>query len=71
MNGNPLESLKISRKKNKKMRIFESHSAKKSESRDPLGFFNIRSVAKYQNKFEDIKKFSKKSLTKPKKGRVS
>ena len=32
---------------------------------DPLGFFNIRSVTKYQNKlkggpFEDIKNFSKK-----------
>ena len=41
------------------MRIFNSLSAKKSERRDPLGFFNIRPVAKYQNKlkggpFEDI-----------------
>ena len=50
----------------------QSHSAKKPERKNPLGFFNIRSVAKYQNKlkggpFEDIKKFSKKSLTKPKK----
>ena len=27
----------------------QSHSAEKSE-RDPLGFFNIRSVAKYQKK---------------------
>ena len=57
------------------MRIFKSHSAEKSERRGPLGFFNIRSVAKYQNKlkggpFEDIKKFSKKSLTEPKKGGV-
>ena len=42
--------------------------------RDPLEVFNIRSVAKYQNKlkggpFEDNKKFSKKRLTKPKKGK--
>ena len=67
--GEPLEFLKNFRKKNCK-----SHSAEKSE-RDPLGFFNIRSVAKYQNKlkggpFEDIKNFSK-SLTKSKKGGVS
>ena len=56
------------------MRFFKSHSAEKSERRDHLGFFNIRSVAKYQNKvkggpFKDIEKFSKKSLKKPKKGR--
>ena len=41
------------------------HSAKKSERGDPLGFFNIHSVAKYQQNeggpFEDIKKFSQKS----------
>ena len=41
------------------MRIFKSHSAEKSERKDPLGFFNIRSAVKYQNKlkggpFEDI-----------------
>ena len=56
------------------MRIFKSHSAEKSERRDPLGFFNIRSVAKNQNKlkggpFEDIKKFSKKVSKSRKKGR--
>ena len=45
--GEPLESLKNFRKKKQKMRIPKSHSAEKSE-RDPLGFFNIRSVAKYQ-----------------------
>ena len=72
--GEPLESLKkIFEKKTKNENSKQSHSAEKSE-RDPLEFFNIRSVAKYQNKlkgglFEDIKKFSKKSLTKPKKGR--
>ena len=75
MKGNPLESLKNFRK-NQKMRISNSLSAEKSERRDSLGFFKIRSVAKYQNKlkggpYEDIKKFSKKSLTKPKKGGVS
>ena len=41
--------LKNFAKKNKKNEIFQqSHSAEKSERRDPLGFFNIRSVAKYQ-----------------------
>ena len=70
MKGNPLESSKNFREKQKN-RIFNV----KSESRDPLGFFNIRSVAKYQNKlkggpFEDIKKFSKKSQSR-KKGGVS
>ena len=38
----------------------------------PLGFFNIRSVAKYQKiegrTFGDMKKKLKKSLTKPKGG---
>ena len=35
--------------KTKKNEKFEqSHSAENSEKRDPLGFFNIRSVAKYQ-----------------------
>ena len=32
----------------KKMRIFKSRSAEKSEKRDLLEFFNIRSIAKYQ-----------------------
>ena len=37
----------------------QSHSAEKFEKRDPLEFFNILSVAKYQNKlrggpFEDL-----------------
>ena len=46
------------------MRIFSTHSAKKSERRDPLGFLNIRSVAKYQKMkreiFGDIKKYCEK-----------
>ena len=41
--------LKNFAKKNTKNENFQqSHSAEKSERRDPLGFFNIRSVAKYQ-----------------------
>ena len=60
-------------KLSKKMRFFnKSHSAEKSERRDPCEFFNVRSVAKYQKMkggpFGDIKKFSKISLKKPKKG---
>ena len=31
------------------MRNFNTHSAEKSKKRDPLGFSNIRPVAKYQN----------------------
>ena len=42
------ESLKIISKKNKNENFEQSHSAEKSERRDTLGFFNIRSVAKYQ-----------------------
>ena len=43
--------LKNFAKKTKKNENFQqSHSAEKSERRDPLGFFNIRSVAKYQKK---------------------
>ena len=44
----------------------QSHSAENSEKRDPLGFFNIRSLAKYQ-KIErrtlwgHLKNFEKKS----------
>ena len=30
------------------MRKLKSHGAKKSEGRDPLGYFNILSAAKYQ-----------------------
>ena len=42
-----------------------SHSAKKCKRKDPLGFINIYSVAKYQKNskgglFWDIKEFSKK-----------
>ena len=71
MKGNPLESEKFSEKNEN---FQQSHSAEKSERRDPLGFSNIRSVAKYQNKlkggpFEDIKKFSKKKSHKAEKGR--
>ena len=36
--------------KTKNENFQQSHSAKKSERREPLGFFNIRSVAKYQKK---------------------
>ena len=62
---------KFSEKKQKNENFQQSHSAEKSE-RDPLGFFNIRSVAKYQNKlkggpFEDIRKFSKKKSHKAEK----
>ena len=34
--------------KTKNEKFEQSHSAEKSEKRDPLGFSNIRSVAKYQ-----------------------
>ena len=40
--------LKNFAKKTKNENFQQSHSAEKSEKRDPLGFFNIRSVAKYQ-----------------------
>ena len=52
----------------------QSHSAEKSEKRDPLGFSNIYYVPKYQKieggPFGTIKKFSKKSLIVPKKIQV-
>ena len=55
---------KILQKKTKNENFQQSHSAKKSERRDPLGFFNIRSVAKYQKRkggiFGDMKKIAKK-----------
>ena len=35
-------------RKTKNENFQQSHSAEKSERRDPLGFLNIRSVAKYQ-----------------------
>ena len=59
----PSETLKFS-KKNRNDNFEQSHSAEKSE-RDPLGFLNIRSVAKYQKElkrepFGDIKIFRKK-----------
>ena len=45
---------------------------KNTERSDPFGFFNIHSVAKDQKieggPFADLKKFPKKSLTKPKRG---
>ena len=55
-------------KKLKKTKIFifgkKSHNAEKSERGDPLGFFNIHSVAKHQKNaggpFEE-KKFRKKN----------
>ena len=72
--GEPIGVFEKFSKKNQKMRIFSSLSAEKSERRDSLGFFKIRSVAKYQNKlkggpFEDIKKFSKKKSHKAEKRR--
>ena len=43
------ESQKNFRKKTKNENFEQSHSAENSEKRgDPLGFFNILSVAKYQ-----------------------
>ena len=38
-----------------------SHSAEKCKRGDPLGFINIFSVAKYQDSFETLKIFEKKS----------
>ena len=57
----------------RKMRILkQSHSTEKCERGDPLGFLRLQFVAKYQKNeeglFADIKKFSKRSLTKPKNG---
>ena len=61
--------MKNFRKKNKKNENFQqSHTAEKSERRDPMGFFNIRSVAKYQKMkggiFGDMKKNCEKSKKK-------
>ena len=58
--------LKNFQKKQKNENFQQSHSAEKSERRDPLGFFNIRYVAKYQEKmkggiFGDMKKNCEKS----------
>ena len=53
---------KFCEKKTKNENFQQSHSAEKSERRDPLGFFNIRSVAKYQKKT----KAGCKKITKPK-----
>ena len=54
------------------MRIFNSLIVPKNLRETLLNFFNVRSVAKYQKMkggpFEDIKKFSKISLKKPKRG---
>ena len=52
LKGDSLESLiKNFRKKTKNEKFqWQSHYAEKSEKRDPLGFFNIRSVARYQTK---------------------
>ena len=51
---------------------FEKFSKKPKKINSPLGFFNIRSVAKYQKKlkggpFGELKNFRKK-VTKPKRG---
>ena len=59
-----LDSLET--RKKTKIKIFEqSHNAEKSEKRDRVRFFSIRSVAKYQKKegrpFGDNEKFSKKT----------
>ena len=62
--------MKNFQKKTKNENFQQSHSAEKSERRDPLGFFNIRSVAKYQKMkggiFGDMKKKLRKKVTKPK-----
>ena len=64
--GGPFGNIKKI-EKNLKIENFEkSHSAEKSEKKGPLGFFNIRSVARYQTKrtgdpLETLKKFEKKS----------
>ena len=42
--GNPLETKIFEKNEN----FEQSHSAEIFERRDPLGFFDIRSVAKYQ-----------------------
>ena len=52
----------------------KSHNAEKTEREDPLGFFNIHSVAKLQKKmkersFRGEKIFLKKILTVPKKSK--
>ena len=61
---------KFCKKKTKNENFQQSHSAEKSERRDPFGFFNIRSVAKYQKMkggiFGDMKKKLRKKVTKPK-----
>ena len=53
------------------MRIFNSPIVPKNVKGDPLGFFNIHSVAKHQkiegDPLKTLKNFEK-SLTKPKKG---
>ena len=49
LKGDPLETWQKNFEKQNE-NFEESHSAKKSERRDPLGFFNIRSVAKYLKK---------------------
>ena len=61
-----LKKIRESKKFLKKNSNFEqSHNAENSEKMDPLGFFNIRSLAKYQ-KIErrtlwgHLKKFEKK-----------
>ena len=48
MKGDPLETLKVCRKKTKND-FEQSHSDEKCR-RGALGFFNIPSVAKYQKK---------------------
>ena len=61
--------LKNFQKKTKNENFQQSHSAEITDRRDPLGFFNIRSVAKYQKMkggiFGDMKKMRKK-VTEPK-----
>ena len=55
--------------KTKNENFQQSHSAEKSERRDPLGFFNIRSVQNTKKRkggiFGDMKKNCEK-VTKPK-----
>ena len=56
----------------KNIQFAKSHNAKNCQRGNPLRFLNIHSVAKYQKElkgepFWDIKKFSKKTVTKSKK----
>ena len=50
--GDPLVALRNFRKRKK--RILKCHRAKKCKRKEPSGFLNIHSVAKYQKKLKGI-----------------